>query len=348
MPAKSMLTSQAKMDKAAKLRQKGAALERAAKIQRINAVLKRRPDLCDKVCETLANHGGSVEEEEKKATEGGGGCSGSLGRIGGSSFAGADEGDDGGTGEIDRIPRCETTLGSLRINRLEALLSSVELVAFSKHNLKALKPSGKKALTKEMLNPIIEFVSGWNPDFFLGTDGPLKSQRHLQSALGFANQERGRRGRELPLPPRWPRDGNYLVLSMETKIFIAHKFMKKNGRREVPASEVRKVHDAKALRIERNWSEATALLIEPRGYIRLEVMRLFPEVLEAGLDLPKAIEEVCLAMDDAGEEESLEVRKAVRSVGKAPPASDGRIAALGSASPSFATKGASGLEAHRL
>lgn len=273
------MTSQAKLDKARAMRSRAAAIENSARIEKINKVLKARPGLCNPVCECLSSHGVDLDDEDTlytsdmpAVTDGG--------RSSTASGAGGDEDDEetGCGGHPDRIPRSETTLEMLHMTRINLMVRSLEPVAFSDNNLRSLKPSAKKQATKASLLQLIEFSTGVSPDTYLGTEGTLKSQKVLITRRRELNQHNGRRSRELPLPPKWAQMGFYRVDIADGTIYVEHRFADDRSRRQLPSSQARLVHDAKALKIERNWSEMNAMLTETRGSIRYKIHLMFPDL----------------------------------------------------------------------
>jgi len=274
-----------RMDKASMMRVKAMAIEKGAKIQLIHKVLKARPDLCTPVCDCLAEQGIDLD---KAATQpelltksaplqlNDAAAAQSKGSSGSSTRASTADGDNEQEAQ-DKIPRSETTLGMIHLDRLMVIASRMQPVAFSKHTLKLLKPSPQRGIPKARLLELIEFDTGAGPDSYIGTDGRLKSQEVLTNRLIELSVANNLRGRDLSLPPDFHSHGVYKVEVDGGKIYIVHKFAKAGtNRKELPASQARLVDDHRALRLDRNYSEMGAVLVETKGIIRYRVHNLFP------------------------------------------------------------------------
>lgn len=118
---------------------------------------------------------------------------------------------------------------------------------------------------------LVEFAAGVSPDAYLGTEGVLKSQKFLVQRLCELNLHMGRRARELVLPPKWTSVGFYRVDIQHNIVWIEHRFAAQDARRQLPPSQARLVHDHKALKVERNWSEMNAMLTETHGILRHKI-----------------------------------------------------------------------------
>ena len=176
------------------------------------------------------------------------------------------------------LPKCEVYFGMLSGPSLSALLFELE-TCYTPESLTRLKPSPRKAIPKQSLLALLEFLTGMRPDTWIGTSGKLKEFHYLSQALQTLNTKRGRRGRDVRLPPSWGQDGVYRVEARDDDdgIQIVHKFV--GGEtplvRCLGPDHVKMIRDRAALTIEKNWSEVDALLVEVRGKIRLRLSVLF-------------------------------------------------------------------------
>ena len=186
---------------------------------------------------------------------------------------------DAAVGKGSHLPKCEVYFGMLSSNTLQALLCELE-ACYTPESLSRLRPSARRAVPKASLLNLIEYLTGLKHDSWIGTTGPLKSFDYLAEALGRLNVLRGRRGRDVRLPPDWASDGVYRVfVSPEGRVGIQHKFLEKHSMASLPDQQLRIVRFPASLLIEKNWSETDALLVEVKGKLRFRIASLFADLV---------------------------------------------------------------------
>ena len=179
------------------------------------------------------------------------------------------------------LPKCEVYFGMVSSGNLQHLLGEMEAF-FTPENISRLRPTARRAVPKASLQQLVEFLTGMRADSWIGTAGPLKTFDHLAASLAKLNVLRGRRGRDLRLPPTWPVDGVYRAfVSVEGRIGIVHKFLehKPSSIVSLPDEYLAVVKFPHALVVERNWSEVDALLVEAKGKLRFKLATLFPDLV---------------------------------------------------------------------
>ena len=164
-------------------------------------------------------------------------------------------------GAGSQLPKCEVYFGMISSGNMQHILGALEPF-FTPEYISRLRPSARRAIPKPSLMQLMEFLTGMRADTWIGTNGPLKS---FDSSMCALNNLRGRRGRELRLPPSWPLDGVYRVyVSDEGQICIQHKFIeqKKHAIALLPQDFLRIVKFPHQLSLEKNYSEMDALLVK--------------------------------------------------------------------------------------
>jgi hypothetical protein len=144
-------------------------------------------------------------------------------------------------------------------------------------NLKsALMGKGKTATSQKVMMEILEMFSGYNGKYIMR--GTLRVHKAFVAELNQRSFCRGRRCRDLPLPPNWMSHGIYSVCVMGKQVEITHRFTKK-------AFEVHDEADmpkwlvADSLYVAENYSETMATLRsrEDEETAGILLLRLFPK-----------------------------------------------------------------------
>ena len=128
-----------------------------------------------------------------------------------------------GEGSPRVIDRRNSTLESLPVKDLKFLCSGLEKVSMSPFALKGLTQRGQRECSQRALCESIEFATGIDPR--QGLDHRAwQSMEDLLAFLQELNEERGRRARDLVMPPQWPKNGTYKVESRNGLIVVVNKF----------------------------------------------------------------------------------------------------------------------------
>ena len=97
------------------------------------------------------------------------------------------------------IPRSTTRLRGVSADTIRDAIAEVEAASCSVHALQVFVPKGKRAIVKQHVLDLFEYMTGWQPDLYLGTVGPLKYFNFLVYEARRRNLARGRRARDLVL-----------------------------------------------------------------------------------------------------------------------------------------------------
>ena len=168
-------------------------------------------------------------------------------------------------------------LDASSVSFLMSLIEELEPQALSGPNLRRMLVRGKACENKELMVRIVEVLTGC--PFDLAFTGKLAKLKGLKEYMMGMYLRRGRRGRELSLPPAWERDGLYLLVGLtDSGLEVKHRFLQK--------SVVLNIEDLPSnnglgdLRIHRNWSEQGAFVALPHEVdgsgIRIMLHAYFP------------------------------------------------------------------------
>lgn len=102
------------------------------------------------------------------------------------------------------LPESVNTLADCDAQTLGYLLEMCEEITFNPHSLKALLKRGQRKIPKEPLLECVEFLTDMPRDVQIKTCGTLGNSVDL---LSSKNDQNGRRGRDLRLPPNWSFSG---------------------------------------------------------------------------------------------------------------------------------------------
>eukprot|EP00971_Amphidinium_carterae_P240647 4777386-Amphidinium_carterae.1 len=191
------------LQQAATLREQAASTELEARLLRISHVLTKTPLFVGAVEKLLADNGVDLESIAVDA------CAAPDPKKIKKVVEKAVDND------LD-IPRSATYWGAVSADRLVAYLCELETF-FSVESLSVLKPmtsNNKRRVRnwpRQPLADLIEFLTGVHKDIYLGTTGPLHIHASLVRGLRQLNENLGKRGQNLRLPPDWTRDGVYEV-----------------------------------------------------------------------------------------------------------------------------------------
>ncbi|CAE7345180.1 unnamed protein product [Symbiodinium microadriaticum] len=147
----------------------------------------------------------------------------------------------------DMLPRCETRFGDLNVKVLVEMLCSMENI-FTLHALNALKEGPKRAMPKDKVLQVIEFLTDVGAGDYIGTEGPLKNVDSLKKILSELNNVNGHRGQSLRLPPDWSQSGIYEVTWAGDSLTIRHKFLAKEACRKLPEDQQKLIKEGGLLR----------------------------------------------------------------------------------------------------
>eukprot|EP00439_Symbiodinium_sp_Y106_P000501 s2696_g1.t1 len=258
MPVKK--TAGEKVAQAAAIRKKALALEVDARCEKIMQMIRGNAELCS-VCESALQAAGvdlekayMCEQPSKKKQR-----KGDL------------EGDD-------MLPRCETRFGDLNVKVLVGMLCAMENI-FTPHALNALKDGPKRAMPKDKVLQVLEFLTDVGVGDYIGTEGPLKNVDSLKKILSELNNVNGHRGQSLRLPPDWSQSGIYEVTWAGDSLTIRHKFLDKEACRKLPEDQHKLIKVPANVTILDNFSARRASLVEEGGLLRYTVASLFKDVV---------------------------------------------------------------------
>ena len=154
------------------------------------------------------------------------------------------------------------TVKSWSAAMLQDFLSELEPISLSKNAMQAMVLPGHRKPSKHDLVAMLEFVSGLSVVW--SACGELRLVANLLSFLQMQNNSRGRRARELRLPPDWDSMGIYTKVVRagedgETILEIHHRF---TGDKFQFGSQFWEGSVAENIVLNLNYSEAKAELID--------------------------------------------------------------------------------------
>lgn len=158
----------------------------------------------------------------------------------------------------------------------EQICEAIEPSTLSAPNTRRMLTRGKAEANKEQMQRIVEMGTSMPPDMVISS-----SMSELASFKSYARSRylsRGRRCRDLPLPPVWGRDGWFRIEGLsDAGATIRHKFLEKTAL--VPLDKLPRHHSLANLYMEYNWSEtraAVASTMDPNLDEACCVQYLFP------------------------------------------------------------------------
>lgn len=101
------------------------------------------------------------------------------------------------------IPRCVTTLGATKMELITNILIALEPSSLSHFAQRALLKGKQRTPSKPAVSEILSFATGLDDDLYLGVDSTFKSFLALKEECERRYAARGRRCRDLVLPPKW-------------------------------------------------------------------------------------------------------------------------------------------------
>lgn len=281
-------------EEAERLQQRSLAMTRKAQIVWVGEVLKTQPELVSSVITHLRTCGvtkqppgskGLAPKEETRPAAAT--TSATLAQpVGPPTEASADEfpqqssaastaddpnAEDSSEATSAYIPRKYATWEEVPVIYLIELLSALEPASLSRAALKALIPSGKKAVRREPLLEIFEYILG------LDRAAPIApSQRNMPvvvKVFAESNVLRGRLGRDLILPVDWRTSGlNRIEIATKFRgLIITNKFQDEPA--YIPVDDESIALDA--FSIEFNFSDSRAVLTHPTLAVRTMCAVLF-------------------------------------------------------------------------
>lgn len=183
---------------------------------------------------------------------------------------------------------------------MEHILEFCEPGTLSVPNLRRMLTRGKAQANKEVMQKLVEMVTGMSPDTALS--GKLADLQNFKAYCKSCHEARGRRGRDLTLPPNWQEDGIYSIAEVRSSgVVVHHKF---TG--AVAMIELDKVPPFKCLQdlyINANWSETRATISSTRdeqgqscvwliSFFGRQVLKNEPRHSTAGSPSPKRLKAV--------------------------------------------------------
>lgn len=283
------------LQKARRLEEQAVALAARGKAQAVSQAMKKHPKVTDALYDLcrreLKKIGVDIDNDDSEAAPAAAPATlaltdaphnpqpdGSVGSEAAMSMASLGHGGDragssaDGDNMIKRIDQCTSS-------ELSDLLSSVEEVVLSKHALKALLRPGQRAIAKEPLMQIMEFMLGLSRSHRLTMAQHLRPT--LKDQLKAMNEANGRRAQNLRLPPVWTECGIYTLLNTSPPVVkICHT--PTNSVRVVPECHLTG-YDLQRLYIAVNWSEDSAFLAVSDGMLNLPLQVLFSKERMDGL-----------------------------------------------------------------
>lgn len=185
-----------------------------------------------------------------------------------------------GDGPQEQTPTKYNKVDSCSVSfMLEKILEHVEPGTMSVPNMKRMLTRGQSDANKASLVKVVEMATGMAGDFpITGRLGLLKSfQEYCQERY----LSRGRRCRDIGLPPVWCRDGIYQILGSDPHgVQVLHRFTKQVA--TVPNGKLPPHRAMSDLFVEYNWSESRAALHstkDPDGASACGLQFLFPNQL---------------------------------------------------------------------
>ena len=196
-----------------------------------------------------------------------------------------------------------TRIDNMPLVHLRAWLTKIEPVSLTAENLRRLTKRGKSMDCRAVLFQIYEFVLGIDTDCQLFPDGrDAEALAHFVAELRRINNERGRRGQDLQLPPQWglKRAGVYSVLRKEDGVYLQNRWTKNEVKlgKDVRGA-ARTLSDFK---VEHNFSDQKAQVEGPNGERRYCVNLLSGEcqmfsVMRRAMRRPLAVEDGTLLLE---------------------------------------------------
>lgn len=178
--------------------------------------------------------------------------------------------DEGSLIERNSLPRqgmiatCYTTISSFSVVGLQELLAFIEPQSLSKSNLRAknMVVHGQRQSAQLALARLLEICTGIDQDFSL--KGKHRRWENFLQFLLDQSQLRGRRGRDVQLPPDYDAvDGIYRLFAEDGQLMVMHRFLK--FAIVLPEDWQPKCVDdddiVSAYTCEYNWSETRAQLV---------------------------------------------------------------------------------------
>lgn len=169
----------------------------------------------------------------------------------------------------DTLPSCYTEVRLLSAKVMKYYLKVAEPAVFSDHAIKAMAPMGRKAVRKEALLELFEFVFG------LASDEAIAAAWHLPGAfakhLGQVNERRTCLVRDLVLPPDWSQVGIYSLRRDGPNVFMSSKLL--GHTMEIPKSYLSGV-DLATIHVQVNYSERSAIVADASGVLRHKALIL--------------------------------------------------------------------------
>jgi len=180
----------------------------------------------------------------------------------------------------DAIPGCYRTLDSAPPLYLERLVELVEPVSFSKQQCKLLTSNRRRCTQREPFLQLLECVCEIDREMPLLRNGiDFHNIGVFSEYLKKQSELRGRRGRDMTLPPRWQNVGLYDLTVDGEIICIAEHYTTpghpKRSVRIVWADEG--IKDPAAVYVSENWSQSKARLREEASWYARPVEALLPK-----------------------------------------------------------------------
>ena len=268
-------------EKAANLQRRATEVTQKADCALVSAILKRNPEAAGGVLKHLASLGYTIDTDDGHKAPSSSFKAGIENRDARkrlqaaaphpslpSEFAASHD-------PRDLIPTKYDTIGLFTITFLaNKCLGAIEPGNLSPSNLRSLslRTSGHSDSHKTILLRLLEFATGVPDDFPI--TGKLRLWSELQAMLCQNNEARGRRARDIALPPDWA-EGLYLVQVKEDGIIVVDKYAGHTV--SIPRTAFIEATDLSKLYIEFNWSETRATLFCQglANFVPIKMLSLF-------------------------------------------------------------------------
>lgn len=272
------------MDKAAQQHKRAMLMTNRANFSECVGIMKENPDTVPHVRNTLRQLG--FLQKGSNADLGG------FTACGPPTAAGGGEEEEGGMcaakeevpdPDADIVPNLQlpanfTTLGgqSSGLNGpwLLYLLAMAEPILLSRHAARALVPTGKRAVPKELAWQVLEFMTNLDPETEL--DPNLRSVDACVAAVQLANAELGRRMNDIRLPPDWNKSGHYnIACASQASLSVVDKRSDTEIELDREALGLSSSVDMRNFSIEKNFSYTRAALVLKGGFKRFVLNPVF-------------------------------------------------------------------------
>ena len=183
---------------------------------------------------------------------------------------------DGKSAPLPTIPRKYHTLEELPTSYLQQMLPAINPRVLSRHALRALVCAGKKAIRKEPMLHLIEYLCNLPKDWLIPSE--MRVMARLLTALSKLAKARGELSDSVQLPMDWLTAGHYLVEKDNGSWVITLKALDKRAAIDISMFKATDA-DEIVLTVEMNWSLQSAkrkLAVSPPNGVGIGCAFFFP------------------------------------------------------------------------